>query len=444
MRHIKGGEKTMTNAYQILGVDHNATEEEIKEAFRKKVMDVCDKEGNQKLDNGEYYIDVLVKARDVLLNKEKREELDYSLDQYHNTEMMITDGINNFALQLRRKQLEVKKEYLATIIKKEIEKKNQLNYPKRKIKAATGFFNRERVPLEDVFGALFSDNTFGFYWKLETLMNPEITHCITHNGLPTLKRDNTKIPNENSSNHLRTEYSNLVCTIPAFRIIPVSLIKNKSISLKELQEIETWIQLLLTNNPSLTKSLFEAEMPFLYSDIFDKLKEESDMGPNYLCNPREVITSLIPEVFEKYQKGKKKFKLIDSINRTYLVLGKTKSVDFAIESCENDSKNLVDCFTGHPYWKHLWQPGKDPVIFPYPWYPGCVFYLDNNEYTAIPLYKLVPPTERRRHGIITEAELKKLYFIISEHLKKQPELIENLFGEDRITREKVLSKNMNK
>lgn len=67
---------TFTNAYELLGINSNATNEEIQKAYRTKSKEYHpDKNGD--VDASKVLFDLITKAKDTLLDPVKRLEHDY-------------------------------------------------------------------------------------------------------------------------------------------------------------------------------------------------------------------------------------------------------------------------------------------------------------------------------------------------------------------------------
>jgi len=68
--------KTFSNCYELLGINHNATNEDIKKGYRKKAMEYhSDKDGESKAANTMFLL--ITEAKDVLLDSESRLEHDF-------------------------------------------------------------------------------------------------------------------------------------------------------------------------------------------------------------------------------------------------------------------------------------------------------------------------------------------------------------------------------
>lgn len=472
----------MINAYEILGVRFDATDEEIKTAFRRKAMRDCGRDGNRKVENGDYYLDIILKARDTLLNKRKRKKLDKYLSRQKNASSQLqvwqstslsTDVMYSF---LDEKTTTEKINTIAQILNPEGELEENvpithIQYPKMKLELKIEPEETEYISLKNLYGLLFSDNTFAFYYQIERRQSgkglalvPEdrryLINSLTSQELSilddynSLYRWNSRIPWEEDY-FIRTDYSQLAHAFPAYSLIPVSMIKDQKISLCQLKNLQMWIQLLLSKNPNFAKSLFKEELAKLDEKILEEQQAIPYVRENILCKPGNIITSLIPEVFEKYQKlnPSAKMKLSKDYNLQHIqvVIGKEKSIHFAEEDNvrsiydvfdegeyrrEQYTKRIYtlrDVFTGQRFWqrKEIQSYDLDWTTKALPWSPGQVFYDKDHEYTAFPLYKLVPPTKIDNVRITTD-DLRSLYNITSDYLRNKPELIENLFGKEAV------------
>ncbi len=92
--------KLIHNAYELLGVEFNATNEEIQKAFKKKAMEYHpDKNGDSKA--ATVLFELITRGKDILLDPVRRLEHDYQLGiklrpTTHQTKTVVTNKETNW------------------------------------------------------------------------------------------------------------------------------------------------------------------------------------------------------------------------------------------------------------------------------------------------------------------------------------------------------------
>lgn len=224
----------MNNPYTILGINQNATNEEIEKARKEQLKLKCSIDQNAKDENGEYLSDVINKAADNLLNKERRKEID--------------ERLNNANLPAIYSSSQLPQQVILTSINNElIEKQNKIVLKK-------SFFDK-KVECKRLFIGVLSNNSCVFFiertdddfYLNEYFTDKNVTHSFKGYNRPW------------SFSKFFDVDGLLAFAYPAYQVIPNELIKNGKISENTLRSMLPILQEVLINNNDELDRLFKEE-----------------------------------------------------------------------------------------------------------------------------------------------------------------------------------------
>lgn len=277
---MKKGDIMKQNPYVVLGIKENATKKEILEALKYNMQLFGGNDGNEKNEDGEYYQQFFLENAKMLLDTEKRKEIDEYLKQEREkkaltvcepSEIIPTNNINNFTI---KNQNEFFSYICNEIDNKELFKRNQ-------DKEKTTIY---RFSGNQQFLACFGeDGTFIFAYSsvfrggigLRELFTDSI---IYHKGFIFLDDVSSKKLPWNKKRMMKIAGVKTV-VIPASKIIPSFLINEKGGFRKsDLLLLQDLIRKSISDNPKIINGLFPKLMiKKLAVDFIKSIKNESSL-----------------------------------------------------------------------------------------------------------------------------------------------------------------------
>lgn len=240
------------NPYVILGVSENATKKEILAALKYKISIFCDSDGNGKDVNGDYYQQLFYENAQMLLDSEKRKEIDEYL-----MSIRSKNGLTIYKPKTTNEFITYINELVFT----------DENISKLKVSNNDDPDCNRKEYLEKRFALIGEDASFMFAWEKVNMVDGfffgnvnyyYLEDSFTYQILTEKEYRYNEIPWMNGKPFDVCGVKTLA--VPASKLIPVDLIKNDVrpyISLYSLKLLQKAVVNAINRRPEVVESIFE-------------------------------------------------------------------------------------------------------------------------------------------------------------------------------------------